>query len=127
MKMTRFLAGACTVTLFCLVYVYQQTEIVRLAYAAQKKTIRAQDIVEENARLRFAIDQRASPVQLGARIFKSEDFQMPDSYRLVQVQQAKMPQEPPRTESLAVRLFGIKRQAQARTIGPGPVSVEAFE
>lgn len=121
MRLSKFLSLVTTITLFSLLYVYQQTEIVRLAYAAQKKQVFCQDLLDKNSFLRYNIQRNASLVQLGSRISKNTDFQMPDNYRLVRLAPSagtlKSREQPQAAgQTLLSRLFGIKRQAEAETI-----------
>jgi len=122
MRVARFLTTITFITCFSLLYVYQQTEVFRLAYLAQKKQSNFQDLLDKNSVLRYNIKRNASLVQLGNRISHSVDFQMPDSYRLVRLapsaQDLKLKGESANKETILSRLFGIKRQAEARTISP---------
>jgi len=110
------------VTCFCLLYVYQQTETFRLAYLGQKRLSVLQDSLDINSILRYNIKRKGSLVQLGNLISSPADFQMPESYRLVRLalsQDAKREgQQPLQKETLFSRIFGIKKQAEARTINP---------
>jgi len=105
-------------TLFSLLYVYQQTEIFRLAYAGQKKLVYSDELLDKNSILRYNIEKRASLVQIGNKFSGCADFQMPDSYRLVRFTPTKRGVKILNRQTLASRLFGIKRQAEAKTINP---------
>lgn len=122
MKLTRFLSIIGFITLFSLLYVYQQTEILRLAYAGQKKIVSFEDLLDKNSILRYNIHKSGSLVRIGSRIDQSADFQMPDSYRLVRLTPVKgnsgVNAREFKKESVISRLFGIKRQAEAKTINP---------
>lgn len=110
------------VTSLSLLYVYQQTEIFRLAYVGQKKEAELQDSLDKNSILRYNIETNASLVHIGNKISGYADFQMPDGYRLVRLMPSgeglRPSQEPANRETLLSRLFGIKRQAEAKTINP---------
>ncbi|MBM3249263.1 MAG: hypothetical protein FJZ09_00240 [Candidatus Omnitrophica bacterium] len=122
MRVSRFLAIVSCVTCFSLLYVYQQTEVFRMAYMGQKRQSSVDDLLDKNAVLRYNIQRKASLVEIGNRISGSTEFQMPDTYRLVRVRPArnslKLAQGPALRETLFSRFFGIKRQAEARTINP---------
>jgi hypothetical protein len=111
-----------SVTLFSLLYVYQQTEIVRLAYAEQKQHVVFQELLDKNSILRYNIEKSSSLVSIGGNLNNSSDFQMPDKYQLVRLVPSKegvvLTQGPANRETLLSRVFGIKRQAEARTINP---------
>lgn len=122
MRLSKFLSVVIFVTCLSLLYVYQQTEIFRLAYVGQKKQALLQDSLDKNSILRYNIASNASLVHIGNKISVYADFQMPDGYRLVRLMPSreglKPSQEPANRETLLSRLFGIKRQAEAKTINP---------
>lgn len=122
MRISRFVAVVSFITCFSLLYVYQQSEIFRLAYVGQKKQAFFQDLLDKNIILRYNIDKNASLISIGNKISGLKDFQMPDSYRLVKLSATK---EGFRINSgnlarhtLIARIFGIKSQAEAETINP---------
>ncbi len=122
MKAHKFLALVFVITSFSLLYVYQRTEIFRLGYVGQKKLTVFQDLLDHNTILRYNIEKKASLVQIGNKVSKSASFQMPDSYRLVRLARSSAnsrikPQLAER-ENIVSRFFGIKRQAEAKTINP---------
>lgn len=119
MRLPKFLLIISFITLISLLYVWQQTEIFRLAYAGRKNLIVFQDSLDKNALLRYNIERNASLIHIGAKIYASGDFQMPETYRLVRVSGNKIllaSEKAQKQESLISRLFGIKRQAEAKTI-----------
>lgn len=122
MRLGRFLSVVGFVTLISLLYVYQQTEILRLAYVGQKKISCFEDLLDKNSILRYNINRNASLVHIGSRLAQRADFQMPDSYRLVRLAYARGSLRAGahilKKESVLSRLFGIKSQAEAKTINP---------
>lgn len=110
------------ITCFSLLYVYQQTEIFRLGYVGQKRMAMAQDLLDRNNLLRYNIQKNISLAQIGGKISASKDFQMPDTYHLVRLspsqEGAKLNAQAQNKESLFSRIFGVKRQAEARTLSP---------
>ena len=122
MKLPKFLFAAGCITLFALLYVYQQSEIFRLAYLGQKKITYSQDLLDINTVLRYNISKNASLVRIGDKISSNADFQMPNTYRLVKLSRPlnglRVSQYVPKKETLIARIFGIKREAQAKTINP---------
>ena len=132
MKFSNFLLVLVFVTLFSLLYVYQQTEIFRLAYDGQNKLSKVEDLLDKNTILRYNIARNASLIRIGNKVSSGSDFQMPDGYRLVKLSQPleglAVSQYVPKKETMVARIFGIKRQAEARTINPAaayPVSNSA--
>ena len=122
MRLNKFLTLLICITLFSLVYVYQQSEIFRLAYVGQKRINTYQELLDKNTILRYNITKNASLVRIGNKVAQNSDFQMPDTFRLVKLEQPlrglKVDQIFPKKQTLLAKVFGIKREAEARTIGP---------
>ena len=121
MRLNKFLSLAFLVTSFSLVYVWQQTKTVRLAYEGQRKFDRFQELLDENSVLRYNLKKNTSLVKIGSSLSGSGEFQMPNSYCLVKlskpVEGVKLAKNgASRRPNLALRIFGIKRQAEAKTI-----------
>lgn len=120
--MNRFLSMIISITLFSLFYVYQQTEILRLAYGEEKRQVVFQELLDKNSILRYNIEKSCSLVNIGSSVSNRSDFQMPDKYQLVRLVPSKQgltfARGVPNKETLLSRVFGIKRQAEARTINP---------
>jgi len=118
MRVSRFLLVVTFITAFSLLYVYQQAEIFRMAYVGQKKQTTYDDLLDKNSILRYNIESNASLVNIGSKISGDTGFQMPDSYRFISLVPGKKGVQPPgaNTESLFSRVFGVKRQAEAKTI-----------
>jgi hypothetical protein len=122
MRLSKFLLLVTFITFFCLLYVYQQTEIFRFAYIGQKKSAVFHDSLDKNAMLRYNINQNTSLVLIDNKVCGYANFEMPNSYRVVKL---VYPQEGLRIanrsrtlklKNIATSLFCIKRQAEARTI-----------
>jgi len=122
MRLNKFLSTVTIFTLFSILYVYQQSEVFRLAYVGQKKQSVFQDSLDKNSVLRYNINRNTSLVYIGNKVLSNADFQMPDSYRLVHLISSGEAVATSRSqgdrENIISRLFGIKRQAEARTINP---------
>jgi len=122
MRLNKFLSTVTIITLFSVLYVYQQSEVFRLAYVGQKKQSVFQDSLDKNSVLRYNINQNTSLVYIGNKVLSNTDFQMPDNYRLVRMALSGEAIATSRTqggrENMLSRIFGIKRQAEARTINP---------
>ena len=122
MKLTKFLSTVVFVTSFSVLYVYQQSEIFRLAYLGQKKQAIFTELLDKNTALRYNINKGSSLVKIGGRINGTSEFQMPDNYRFVKFisskEGLKLADQSQNKEGLMARLFGLKREAQAKTINP---------
>mgnify|MGYP001564011285 FL=1 len=122
MKLTKFVSAVVFVTSFSVLYVYQQSEIFRLAYLGQKKQAVWTELLDKNTALRYNINKSSSLVNIGIRISETSDFQMPDNYRFVKFVSSreglKLADQNQNREGLLARIFSLKREAQAKTINP---------
>ena len=122
MKLNKFFSTVIFITSFSVLYVYQQSEIFRLAYLGQKKQVVFTELLDKNTALRYNINKSSSLVNIGQRISSDKDFAMPDNYRFVKFVPSKeglrfVDQNQTR-ESLFARIFSLKREAVAKTINP---------
>jgi len=121
MRVSKFLSMVFFITLFSLLYVYQQSEIFRLAYVGQKHQTALDDLLDRNGVLKYTIEKNGSLVQIGTKLSGQADFVMPESYRLMKMGTGKdnlSLNGEPEKETLLSRIFGVKRQAEAKTIAP---------
>jgi len=122
MKLTKFFSAVVFITSFSVLYVYQQSEIFRLAYLGQKKQTIFTELMDKNTALRYNINKSSSLVNIGARISETKDFGMPDNYRFVKFISSpaglKLADQSPDREGWLARIFTLKREAQAKTINP---------
>ena len=121
MRLTRFFIILMSVTLLSLLYVWQQTEIVRLAYEGQKHYVCFQDLLDENSSLRYNLTKNTSVTNMAGLISSGSDFKMPDNYCLVKVNSPQVRgqyarRRSARKETMVSRVFNMKRQAEAKTI-----------
>jgi hypothetical protein len=122
MKLTKFFSVVVFVTSFSVLYVYQQSEIFRLAYLGQKKQTIYTELMDQNTALRYNINKSSSLVNIGTSLNSSDDFQMPDHYRFVKVVASsgglKISNQGSASEGLFARIFSLNREAQAKTVNP---------
>ncbi len=122
MKLTKFFTAVVFITSFSVLYVYQQSEIFRLAYLGQKKQAVYTELLDKNTALRYNINKSSSLVNIGARISGTDDFQMPDNYRFVKFVPSpgglRLADQKQGQDGLLARIFSLKREAQAKTINP---------
>ena len=118
MKMTKFFSVTVFITSFCVLYVYQQSEIFRLAYVGSKKQHTYNELFDKNTALSYNIKKSSSLINIGSRISGTNDFQMPDKYRYVKVVTSRDGIKPAKQEGLLAAIFSLKREAQAKTINP---------
>ncbi|MCX5713744.1 MAG: hypothetical protein NT033_02840 [Candidatus Omnitrophica bacterium] len=122
MRLSKFLILVFFFTLVSLLYVFQQTEIIRLAYLEQKRQTVFQVLLDKNTVLQYNIKKSASLIRIGSRISRDGDFQMPNSYQFVRL---KRSEQQPRIitrlfnrPNVFSRIFAVKREAEAYTINP---------
>ncbi len=122
MKLTKFFSAVVFITSFSVLYVYQQSEIFRMAYLGQKKQAIFTELLDKNTALRYNINKSSSLVNIGARMNSAGDFGMPDNYRYVKFIASpaglKLVQPGQAKESLLAKIFSLKQEAQAKTINP---------
>ncbi|MCM8796970.1 MAG: hypothetical protein NC923_03725 [Candidatus Omnitrophica bacterium] len=122
MKISKFLSLSFFITGFCLLYVYQQTEIFRLAYIGQNKQAFFSELLDKNNILRYNIKKNTSLTYIGSKFSGTGDYEIPNNFYLVKV-------APPKKntvfavasrsgQTMLSRIFAIKRQAEAKTINP---------
>lgn len=122
MRLNKFISLTVFITSFCVLYVYQQSEIFRLAYLGQKKQLTFNELLDKNTALRYNIKKNSSLVNIGKNMAGASEFQMPDNYRFVKFIPSRdglkvAPQDQGR-EGLLARIFSLKRQALAKTVNP---------
>jgi hypothetical protein len=123
MKLPKFLTFVVMTTMVSLLYVYQQTEIFRMAYVGQKKMSCFQDLLDKNSALRYNIEESTSLVRIGNKLSDGKDYEMPETYRLVKLTKPldnlELSQRAyNKKENSFAQLFTIKRQAEASAINP---------
>lgn len=123
MRLSKFLTIAGILTFISCLYVWQQTEILRLAYIGGNKIVVFEDLLDKNSILRYNMNRDTSLVHIVNKVSKIADLNMPKTYQVVRlavppVSGNRQALSKPKKESLFARLFGIKRQAEARTLNP---------
>jgi hypothetical protein len=93
-----------------------------MAYIGEKRSSAFHDSLDKNAMLRYNINKNTSLVLIDNRVSEYANFEMPETYRVVKLAH---PNEGMRIVkqsgsskliNIATSIFGIKRQAEARTI-----------
>ncbi len=120
MNLSKFLLLTVVATVMSVLYVYQQSEIFRMAYAGQKQLSDYQELLDKNAVLKYNIEKSASLISIGSKINQAADFQMPDTFQLVRLERStevrSAAANQPKRQSLVARIFSVKGQAEAKTI-----------
>ena len=122
MRLNKFLSLIIFITFFSMFYVYQQSEIMRLAYAEQKQHAVFQELLDKNSILRYNIEKNSSLVNIGSILSSRSDFEMPDKYQLVRLVPTNagvaFTEGLGSKETLLSRIFGLTKQAEAKTVNP---------
>ncbi len=121
MKLNKFLIIALSVTLFALLYVYQQSNIIQTAYQEQRKLALLKKLVDKKNSLKYSLNRRTSLVSI-ARIWQDEDFEWPHRQQLVSLsttdQNSTDSQRIKESESIFARIFRLRSQAEATPVKP---------
>jgi hypothetical protein len=83
MKLSKFIFLIVFITFFLVLYVWQQAEVFRLAYAGERDRVLLQELLDKNSRLRYDLKKNTSLIRIGNKISESADFIMPDNYLLI--------------------------------------------
>lgn len=117
MRVHKFFVAASFVTLVSVLYVYQQTRILNLAYTSEKRMRVFQELLDKNNLLRYNVDVLTSLSSMGSKVLEKSEFEMPAASKVVKVE---APQE-----KIAVlknkfaevfNIFSLKSQAEAKPI-----------
>ena len=88
MKTTRCLAIMGGVTVLSLLYVFQQTEVVKLGYQITAQEKKLESAMDRRTSLEFALSTLQSPVSIEENfVVPSGSFEMPQAFRLVKLDQ----------------------------------------
>lgn len=121
MNLTKFLAILLAVTLLAVLYVYQQSKIIHLAYQEQEKLAFFQRLVDINNNLKYNMSRRMSLASI-AELWQEGNFEWPHPNQLVSFSIVQQTLDDTRrikqTDSIFTRLFGLKSQAEATPVKP---------
>ncbi len=117
MKLSKFLITVSLLTFISVVYVWQQTEIFCLGYKGQKRLSIYQNLTEKNIFLKYCKQSNMSLVRLNNKLDEKNGFQIPGTYRLVRLMSAQKNAKVSQKENFLSRIFSVRRQAEAKTIG----------
>ena len=119
-KRRYLLIGIASVTFFAILYVHQQTEVMRLAYVNQKAVAQFEDCLEKNAFLRYNLERKISLIRIGEKVAAYANLQMPAEVKLVQmnVGSTELTSAQEKKGNIFTSLLGIKRVAEAEPVNP---------
>jgi len=107
------------ITILSLLYVYQQSNIIQLAYQEQERLALLENLVNKNNNLRYNLDRQMSLVSI-AGLWQEGNFEWPNRKQLLSFSTTQ--QEPVQskqikeTESIFTHFFGLKSQAEATSV-----------
>ncbi|MFH1201339.1 MAG: hypothetical protein V1674_00400 [Candidatus Omnitrophota bacterium] len=122
MKINKFLICVSVITFLCVVYVRQQTEIVRLAYEGKKKSDKLADLLDQKDILTYNVDVLKSLPNIHLTLLsKQDEFEIAREFRVVKLVGYKNSTNKFNGKNLLARLLSLKipwleRQAEAYSI-----------
>ena len=127
MRTSRCILYTALGTVLCLFYVFQQTEIVKLAYniTSAEKVLEAS--LDKKTSLEYTLSNLESPLSLDKNLFlKNDGYEMAGKYKLVKVgvpgvvpvrvASAKAPSRGSMLKRLALSTIFASKQAEAKTL-----------
>ena len=119
--MNKFLIIILAITAIALLYVYQQSKIIEMAYAVQERLAFLDSCLNNNNNLKYLINRQMSLVSI-ADIWQGGDFEWPNQKQLVSfsgVRQVSIDNVQIKTkENIFTRIFGLRSQAEATLVNP---------
>jgi len=117
MRLSKLLSIILSITFVSVLYVYQQSNIIRAAYQEQKKLALLENLVDKNNNIRYNLNRQMSLVSIDG-IWQEDDFEWPHQEQLVSlrtVESVKLDTsfEAKTTSNIFTSLFGLKAQAEA--------------
>lgn len=110
-----------TITLGAVLYVYQQSKIIHLAYHEQERLALLEGLIDENNSLGYQINRKKSLVSITG-LWQEKDFEWPHRKQLVSLSTVQQTQKESKqikeTENIFTSLFGLKSQVEATSIKP---------
>lgn len=118
MKVYKFLTTTTVVTAVALIYVSQQTALVRLSYEIKDREKSYSELLDRNKILLYNVRQLESPARLEqALLAKNMKLEVPSRERVILVSAGP---EKPNNVKAAVGIFGKIRQITASLFTLGP-------
>ena len=121
MKLSKFFIIVSIVTLLAVLYVHQQSKIIRLAYREQERLSLLESLVDKNHSLRYSMNRQMSLVSI-AGLWQVGDFEWPHRKQLVSLsgfrQAAEDIKQTKETENIFTRILGLSSRAEATPVKP---------
>ena len=121
MKFSKFLMIISIVTFSAIIYVYQQSKIIEMAYKEQGKLEFLESLIDKGNTLRYNINRQLYLIS-ETGVSKEAIFEWPHKSELISLstehQSGITDNQIEGTENLFTRLFGLKSQAEATPINP---------
>ena len=121
MSLNKIFTIVLGITLVALLYVYQQSKIIQLAYQEQERLAFLENVINKNNNLKFNIDRQMSLVSI-VDLWQDGNFEWPHQKQLVSLstikQGLKETKQIKEKETIFTRIFGLKSQAEATPVKP---------
>lgn len=119
MRLSKFFIIILGVTFLAVLYVYQQSKIIDLAYQEQERLALLEKTIDKNNSLNYAFKQNISLVSIG-ELWQDGDFEWPHREQLVSLSTMQRTprnnKQAEKRESLFTRFLGLKSQAEATPV-----------
>lgn len=125
MKTSKIICLILLITMISVAYVWQQTEIVKLAYNKDKRAKFHRELSDKNMALSYNVLMRESSVSLNKSLdIFDKDYEMPHFSQIVDLRNSKsqnglglFSKETPQLNksNFFLSLFSLKSQAEAQT------------
>ena len=121
MRTSRSILYTALGTVLCLVYVFQQTEIVKLGYRITFAQKVLESCLDRKTALEYTVSSLESPLNLDKSLFlKKDGYEMPQTFKLVKVGRPKRIGSPVERMVSAKRFAFLSvfadKQAEAKTV-----------
>lgn len=120
MRLHKFIIVLLLVTILALFYVWQQTEIIKLAYDGQQKSRAYRSMLDKNYILMYNLAILKSSQNLGQKVFiDNSEFQMPEAKQVVELKYVALNTINPASKqkkNILTRLFDFGLRAEAKPV-----------
>lgn len=95
MRIYKISIYSVVITLWALLYVHQQVQLVRISYDIESKEKQVSALLDQNKSLVYNITKQKSPVYLEKKLLASKkEFSIPQQWNVVEVSLPKAPKQP---------------------------------
>ena len=119
MGLNKILIIVLGITILALLYVYQQSNIIQLAYQEQERLTLLENLINKNNNLKYNVERQMSLVSV-ANLWQEGHFEWPNQKQLLSFstiqQKPEQSKQIKEEESIFTHFFGLKSQAEATSV-----------